>query len=593
MLTHLTIENMALVERIELELGSGLNVLTGETGAGKSVLVNALSIILGGRAQTDVVRSGAEDAVVEALFEVPPGSALAERLASRGIELEDGALIVRRTVSRAGRGRVLLNGQMATVSMLAELLRGAVDLTSQHEHVTLLDSDAHLDIVDAYGELLPLRERVAELHGEVAGYRAALEGLQLDEAERARREDYLRFALEEIEAVSPRVGELEQLEADKKRLRSVAELADGVARAEGSLYSDDGAVVDAVGRVQRELLRLAELDGRLGSLSGQAAGVLAELEELARELGRYQGSLEADPDRLVEVEDRLELIKKLVRKHGGSVEAVLEAQARMAEELDGFEHEEVRRADLNAALEDAIARRREVARELSAARQKVVRNLENAIKRELAALSMEKTQIRVELTALGEPNARGAETAELLISPNPGEPLRPLRKTASGGELSRVLLAIKHVLANRGAVGSYIFDEIDTGIGGAVADVLGAKLRQVAGSTQVICVTHLPQVAAWGEVHFKVEKHEVEGRTVTHVHRLGAEQRVEELARMLGGVTITARTRELAEEMLERAERGGEAPEPAAARSAKPEKPRAAPAQKGAPRRKAARAAER
>jgi DNA repair protein RecN (Recombination protein N) len=591
MLTHLSIENLALVERLQLALHPHLNVFTGETGAGKSVLVNALGLMLGGRAQADAVRSGAEEGAVEALFEVVEGGALAERLRARGIQASGGELVVRRTVSRSGRGRVLLNGQMATVGMLQEVLRGVIDVTSQHEHVSLLDADGHLDIVDAFGELVPLRARVAEAHAEVLGCRAALDAVVLDEAEKARREDYLRFALEEISAVSPEQGELEALETERRRLRSVAELADGVTRAEGALYSDEGAVVDAVGRVQRELMRLAELDQRLGGLSGAAAGVLAELEALARDLGRYQAGLQADPGRLVEVEDRLEALKKLVRKHGGSIERVLSAQAEMAAELENLEHEEARRADLAALLEAQLERRRTLSVELTLARQKVVRALELEIKKELAALSMEKTQLRIELTTLDEPGARGAEAAEIMLSPNPGEPLRPLRKTASGGELSRVLLAIKHVLAHRAAVGTYIFDEIDTGIGGATADVLGAKLWEVGRSTQVICVTHHAQVAAYGDEHFKVEKQELDGRTVTRVSPLSAEARTEELARMLGGVKLTARTRELAHEMLERvnAEVRGGAGHDAAAERTPPSRRPARPAAKG----RAGRAAER
>ncbi|MCA9550779.1 MAG: DNA repair protein RecN [Myxococcales bacterium] len=559
-LTHLTIQNLALVERIELTLGPGLNVLTGETGAGKSVLVGALSLILGGRAQTDVVRSGADEAVVEALFEVPAESGLARRLAEVGIEAPDGALVVRRTVSRSGRGRVLMNGQLATVSMLASVLRGAVDLTSQHEHVSLLDPDQHLDIVDAYGALTGLREAVAERHAEVQGYRSALEGLELDEAEKARREDYLRFALEEIQAAAPAPGEVETLEIDRKRLRGAHDLLEGVQRAESTLYSDEGAVVDAVGRVQRELVRLANLDGRLGDLSTSASNVLAELEDLARGLSRYSANLEAEPGRLDEVEERLEQLRRLCRKYGGTVEAALSAREAMAQELDTLEHDEARRADLGAALEVALEQRARAAEALTAARRKVVAGLALAIQRELADLSMGGTRVEVQLAPTPEPGPRGAEGAELLISPNPGEPLRPLRKSASGGELSRVLLAIKQVLADTTPVGTYVFDEIDTGIGGKVAEVLGAKLQAVARATQVVAVTHLPQVAAYADRHFQVVKLEEGGRTVTRVQTLVEGDRVEELARMLGGVQITERTRGLAEELRTRGR--GHPPDP-------------------------------
>jgi DNA repair protein RecN (Recombination protein N) len=550
MLSALCIENLALVDRIELTLGRGLNVLTGETGAGKSVLVNALSMVLGGRASTEIIRTGANEAIVEALLEVPKKSELYDRLQDKGIEIADGELVVRRVISRTGKSRATLNGQMVTVAMLSELMRGVVDITGQHEHVSLLDPAGHLEIVDAFGGLDALRERVSSAHEEVLGYRAALDALAMDEAEKERRQDYLKFSLEEITALDPRAGEIEALEAERKRLKSVEELSQGVRRAEGSLYSDDGAVVESVGRVQNELLRLSRLDERLSSLTATASSVLAELEELSRQLARYSGALSANPERLSELEERLEGLKKLVRKHGGTIEAVLAAKESMAAELDGLEHEEARRADLSSALSESEEKRKGLALELSAARHRVVRSLEKAVASELAQLAMEKTTLKIALTQLAEIGARGAESGEILISPNSGEPMRPLRKIASGGELSRVLLAVKHVLAGRAAVGAYVFDEIDTGIGGAVADVLGRKLKDVAKAHQVVCITHLPQVAAHGDVHLRVSKSEVDGRTTTSVAPLDADARVEEIARMLGGVEITDRTRSLAREML-------------------------------------------
>jgi DNA repair protein RecN (Recombination protein N) len=549
MLEALTIENLALVDRIEIGFGKGLNVLTGETGAGKSVLVNALSLVLGGRTQADLIRAGAESAVVEALFEIRKGSDLEARLRDKEIEA-DGELVVRRVIARSGKGKVTFNGQLVTLSMLAELMRGIIDITGQHEHVSLLDTDGHLDIVDAYGELSHLREDVGRIHAEVSGYKAALDALVMDEAEKARREDYLRFSLDEIEQIAPRAGEIESLEAERKRLKNVNEIVDGVRKTEGSLYSDDGAIIEVVGRVQNELVRLGRLDDRLATLSGSASSALAELEELARQLAKYQSGLSADPERLQKIEDRLEALKKLIRKHGGAIESVLKEQGKMAEELESLEHEEAHRADLQSALEAALEKEKALAVKLSAARKKVVRALEKALEAELAELCMDKTKIAIEMVALSEIGARGAETAEIMISPNPGEPLRALKRIASGGELSRVLLAIKHVLANKSAIGSFVFDEIDTGIGGAVADVLGQKLRDVARDHQVICVTHLPQVAAHAEQHLRVSKSESDGRTLTIVRALQDGERVEELARMLGGQKITERTRSLAEEML-------------------------------------------
>ncbi len=552
MLAHLSVENLALVERIELEFVEGFNVLTGETGAGKSVLVGALSLVLGGRAQSDAVRTGAEQAVVEALFEVLPGGPLERRLAERGIEAPDGELLVRRVLTRSGRSRVLLNGQMATVGMLADIMRGEVDLVSQHEHVTLLDPETHLDILDAFGGHRALRAEVNALHAEVMGYRTALDAQQMDEAEKARREDYLAFALEEINAVDPKVGEIDELESERKRQRGFAELESGVREAEAALYSEDGAAVEIVGRVAHRLLRLADVDDAIAPMANAAASAQAELEELARSLSQHLRHLSSDPERLEQIEERLEALHRLARKHGGTVEAVLEARTAMTDELSSLEHDEARRADLMAALEAAAAAHEKKCRALSAARHKTIKSLEKAIEKELAALSMANTRFVVRLTPLDTPGARGAESAEMLIAPNIGEPMKPLRKTASGGELSRVLLAIKHVLSERGGVGVYVFDEIDTGLGGAVAEVLGEKLSDVSKATQVLAVTHLAPVAAYADRHFRVAKSQDGARTTTRVEPLADGARVEELARMLGGARLTKATRKAAEELRER-----------------------------------------
>ena len=552
-LRTLSVRNLALVERVELELGPGLNALTGETGAGKSILVGALSLVLGGRAQADAIRTGAAEAVVEALLAFGPRHRLAEQLVARGVEAADGELVVRRVVSRQARSRVLLNGQLATVSMLQGVLRGGVDLTSQHEHVSLLDPAQHLLILDAFGELGPLRQGVERAYEEVLGYRTSLEALDGDQSDKARREDYIRFALEEIASIDPQPGELAKLEAERRRLRSAHELVAGLQSAEGALYADEGAVVERVGRVQKELVRLAGFDERLSALTTTASGVLAELEDLARELGRYGRGIHADPARLEAIDDRVAQLRRLTRKHGGTVEAVLEARTELARELDGLEHEEVRRADLLELLRAADERLQAAALELSAARQRVKVNLEKSVMAGLRALSMEKTRFEVALAPVDSPGPRGAETVEFLLAANPGEPPRPLRRTASGGELSRVLLAVKRALRDRSDVSTYVFDEIDSGIGGAVADVLGQQLADVARSSQVVVVTHLPQVAAHADHHFRVFKRVVGDRSVTQVEPLSGAERIEELARMLGGAAITDTTRALAEEMIAQA----------------------------------------
>ncbi len=562
LLSALRIENLAIVDRAELLLGPGLTVLSGETGAGKSILIDALNLVLGGRSDSELVRSGAAEAVVEALFELPEGASARGRFERAGIDVSGGEVVVRRVVGRSGRGRVTLNGQMATVGMLAELTRGLVDVSGQHEHVSLLDPEHHLDLVDAFGGHRPLLETYQQAHGELTTIDGALAALQMDESEKARREDFLRFQLDEIAAVEPATGELESLEGERRRLQHATRLAEATRRAEATLYSEDGAVVEALGRVQVELAQLIRLDDRLGPLVATASTALAELEELAQSLGRYARTLEADPGRLAEVDERLEGLKRLTRKHGGTIEGVLHARARMAAELDAIVHEEARRGELTAARTVAEARQLELGGQLTAVRHAAARALEAAVQSELASLSMGGTQVQLVFHPLVPPGPRGAERAELGFSPNPGEPMRPLAKTASGGELSRVLLAFKRVLSERDLVASYVFDEVDSGVGGAVAEVLGRKLAAVARERQVLCITHLPQVAAYGARHWHVRKANLDGRTVSRLVELAEPEVVEELARMLGGVEITERTRRLAEEMRSRAR--AEAARPAA-----------------------------
>jgi DNA repair protein RecN (Recombination protein N) len=378
-----------------------------------------------------------------------------------------------------------------------------------------------------------------------------LDDLELDEGQKAQREDFLRFAVDEIRSLDPRPDELEALERRRQRLRHAEELASVLVGAESALYSGDGAVVELLGRVERSLRRAAEHDEELETEADTAEELRVRTEELAHSLGRAHRDVEHDPETLAEVDERLDRLRRLVRKYGGTVESTLEARARMEEELDQLEHDEVRRADLLSALEAEASDLARACAELGRARRAAAESLEAAVDRELDDLALADAQIRFDVRTLAEPGPRGTEAAEILIRPNRGEAARPLKKIASGGELSRVLLAFKRALADRAPAQSYVFDEVDTGIGGAVAEVLGRKLREVSRVGQVICVTHLPQVAAQADGHVLVEKSPgPEGRVLTRLRRLDADERVRELARMLGGVKITDKVLSAAEEML-------------------------------------------
>jgi DNA repair protein RecN (Recombination protein N) len=592
MLTTLRISGFAVVDAAEVRFGPGLNVLTGETGAGKSILVNALHLVLGGRMTAEVLREGAEEAVVEALFELPPGHPVLARLDAAGLPVQSGGrprgggdelvseLLVRRVVSRGGRGRALVNGALCTVSMLEAALRGAVDVSGQHEHVSLLDPAVHLELLDAFaqgpadepeaagppsGAGTSLLDRYREAYAALAALVRERDSLAADEGERARRSDYLAFQLRELEAADPRPGELEALEAERRVLASAEKLRAAALAAEALAYGEEGSGSERVGQAARALAEAALLDRRLEAPLGMLRSAAVELEEAGRELGRYADVVGGDPDRLAQVEDRLELLRALARKHGGSLEAALQRRAEMREEIGRLAGGGERLAGLGAELEARGAEARRLADVLTSTRAEAARRLAEAVQRELGALAMGRCRIEVMLSppeggivvagrALGP---SGAERAEILIAPNPGESPRPLARIASGGELSRLLLAVKRTLARRDPVATYVFDEVDAGIGGAVAEAMGRVLSEVSrGGGQVICITHLPQVAAFADRHHRVEKAVAGGRTHTTVTLLEREEdRRREVARLMAGLTVTASALEHAAALMEAARR--------------------------------------
>jgi DNA repair protein RecN (Recombination protein N) len=564
MLTTLRISGFAIVDAVEVRFGPGLNVLTGETGAGKSILVNALHLVLGGRMSAEVLREGADEAVVEALFELPASHPVFARLEAAGLRPEPGAegagaesceLLVRRVASRGGRGRAFVNGALCTVSMLEGALRGTVDVSGQHEHVSLLDPATHLALLDAFASVdtsvdgaAPLLLRYRAAHAALAALVRERDALAADEGERARRADYLAFQLAELDRADPRPGEIEALEDERRVLASAEKLREAARAAEALAYGEEGSASERVGQAARALAEAALLDRRLEPTLALLRSAAVELEEAGRELGRYADAVGGDPERLAAVEDRLELLRALARKHGGSLEQAVARRAEMREELDRLRGGGERLREIAgevAGLGQAAAK---LARELTRAREKAARGFAEAVRAALDGLAMGRCRIEVALVApeAGVPvegtllGADGAERAEILIAPNPGEPPRPLARIASGGELSRILLAVKRTLSRRDPVATYVFDEVDAGIGGAVAEAMGRVLAEVSRGRQVICVTHLPQVAAFADRHHRVEKRVSAGRTHAAVVLLeGEEDRRREVARMMAGATIT------------------------------------------------------
>lgn len=589
MLTTLRISGFAIVDAVEVAFGPGLNVLTGETGAGKSILVNALHLVLGGRMSADVLRDGAEEAVVEALFELPADHPVFARLEAAGVprpaagearpaagERATAELLVRRVAARGGRGRAYVNGALVTASVLAEALRGVVDISGQHEHVSLLDDASHLALLDAFagtdaaaerGPAGALLGRYQEAYAALSALVRERDGLLRDDAERARRADYLAFQLRELDGVDPRPGEDAALDAERRVLASAERLREAARCAEALVYGEDGAASERVGQAVRALADAAALDPRLGPPLELLRSALIELDEAGRELSRYADLVGGDPERLGQLEERLEALKALARKHGGSLDAAISRRAEMAAELAALAGGGERLAALAPLIDAAGAEAATLAGLLTRARRKAARAFAEAVQQELGGLAMARCRLEVAFSppegavdaggaALGPD---GAERAEFLLAPNPGEPPRPLARIASGGELSRILLAVKRTLARRDPVLTYVFDEVDSGIGGAVAEAMGRVLAEVSHGRQVVCITHLPQIAAFADRHHRVEKRVSGGRTTSEVTPLapGDERRLE-VARMMAGATVTEAAVAHAGALIEAA-RGGPA----------------------------------
>ena len=537
MLRFLSIRHLAVIDRIELEFGPGLTVLTGETGAGKSILLGAVGLLIGGRASADLVRTGEESASVEAIFDAPGGR----------------ELIVRREVSGEGRSRAFIDGALATAAALRELAGALVDLHGQHEHQVLLDPSTHLDVIDGYAQLADEREKVATVFAAWQALRLEREQLLVRQRDNASRAEFMAFQLAEIDRVQPKAGEDDELAATRQVLANADKLQRLCAEAYTALYDGDQAALSSLGLVWRKVTELAAIDERFAPHLAARDPVKAALEDLAYFLRSYSADIDDSPSRLQEVEDRVAALERLKKKHGPTLADVLAKAVQLRLELNELE----RGAELSAELDASLAAARdaylEAARHLSVIREQVAPAFSRALEKSLGELAMNKTRCEVRFTTAAsdtEWSARGLEQGEFYISPNPGEDVKPLARIASGGELSRIMLALKTLGANDAPGKTLIFDEVDTGIGGAVADVVGTRLQQLARRYQVLCITHLPQIAAHATTHFSISKTVQKGRTLTRVDRLSAEARQEELARMIGGADVSAAVRASAREML-------------------------------------------
>jgi DNA repair protein RecN (Recombination protein N) len=565
MLKELSIRNFAIIDDLQIRFEAGLTLFTGETGAGKSIIINAVNLLLGGRASTEMIRTGADSAELEALFEVAADSPVRRVAAEQGYDLGDG-LLVRRVIARAEANRIYVNGRLATLQVLAAVTENLASISGQHAHQLLLKEEQHLLLLDQTAALMPAREAVAAMYREIVPRIKGLRELRARQARQAERVALLEFQQREIAEAALGPEEDRELEEERGRLKHAETLHGTVQGGIDLLYGAAGSVVEQVAEVRRGLEKMTRIDPRLAPRQAACEEIAIRVEDLAAELRAYLRSIEPDDRRLEAIEERLDLINRLKRKYGGSLAAVNEKREAAAAELAAIEHIG---ADISAAEERLRALTAEMSRQagaLSRQRRAAAKKFAVRVAAELSTLKMAGTRFEVVFSTIpadpgtdphltldgGAVGENGIDRAIFSIAPNVGEALKPLAAVASGGELSRVVLALKSILAANETVATIVFDEVDAGIGGAVAEVVGRKLSDLARHHQVICITHLPQIAKFGDHHFRISKQVSSGRTRTLITGLSAAERTQEIARLLGGEKITRLTLEHARELLKK-----------------------------------------
>jgi len=563
MLLELTIKNFAVIKEITIPFHKGLTILTGETGAGKSILIDAIGLLLGGRGSGDYIRHGCKKAEIEGLFEFEADSPAVKILNKHGIECEDQLVVVRREITESGKSLCRVNGRLIPQSIMREIGPWFITVHGQHEHQSLMQEDRHIQWLDSFGEeqLAPTLKEYSKLYKRYLQLRSELEYISTNEREMVQRMDMLRFQLKEIVDASLEPGEDEKLLAERKRLSGGEKLARGIGAAYHSLSGEQRGM-DWLSNALENIEPLLSFDPSLEKIHKTLEEAYYQIEDVARSLRQLQDEVQFDPERLAIVESRLDEINRLKRKYGKTVDEILEYAASIEDELDNMENRENRIEELQKQVREIGQDLAIEARELSEIRKRVAMQLAFLIEKELKELHMSRTQFEIAITR--EPDekgldihgekvrftAKGIDQVEFMISPNPGEPLRPLARIASGGELSRIMLAMKTILAHSENIDTLIFDEVDTGVSGRVAQAIAEKLYRVAKRRQVLCVTHLPQVASMADHHLYIVKHMGENETETRVTELNEEEKVQELARMLGGVEVTDKTLAHARDML-------------------------------------------
>ncbi len=549
MLRWIRVENIAVIERLEVDFEPGLNLLTGETGAGKSILVDALGLVLGNRASTELVRTGAETAIVEAGFEIDPlPDALRARLDAAGID-PDHELVIRREITKAGRGKVVVNGAASSRALLGDIATFLVDIHGQGENLTLLRPDAGLELLDRFGGSSALREQVRTAFAAIQDIEDERARLARAAEDRETKRDLREFELRELDNAALESGEDDTLQNERNLLAHAERLKTLSEQAYGALYDEDGSVLSRLKSVFSDVEELGSIDDRWKSYVAERDALTGQLEDLALDLRDYTGGLEVSPGKLDDIESRLALLERLKKKYGGTLDAVIERREACRRELEDLSSSTEKLEALHSKLESSRNKYKALATELSKMRSNAAKRLERAVTKELPSLALEKARFSIAM-GTGDWRETGTDTVELLFSANPGEDLRPLVRVASGGELSRFMLALKSVSAKSEDAKVLVFDEVDAGIGGRVADAVGEKLAELATLHQIICVTHLPQIASFAPAHYRIDKIERKGRIETRIERLDNEARVDEIARMLAGAVVTESAREHARQLV-------------------------------------------
>jgi DNA repair protein RecN (Recombination protein N) len=573
MLSELQIRDFAIIDELEISFSKGLNVLTGETGTGKSIIINAVNMILGDKASDDLIRTSAKEGIVEALFDIGGNEALDEKLREKGFEGKT-STVMKRVISRGGKSRAFINGSLATLTLLSAIGEEFLNIYGQHEHQSLQRHERHIDILDEFGGLMGLRLIYQDRFRRLMQIKKELGELKAHEERISRERELMTFQLGEIESAKLQPREDQCLTEERGVLTNAEKLLEHSGGAEHILYSGESSIVEKLNGVLERVRELVRIDPSVSPSVQSLESAIYQVEDVALSLRSYGQKVDVNPERLEEVEARLDEISRLKRKYGPTLSDIFAFKKKVEGELRGMATSKDRAGELESEemkLEEEIL---SLAKGLTEKRSMIARRLEGEVEKELADLGMGKTRFQVLIEGVDKGitkevhgdlkigefhlNAKGMDVVEFLISPNIGEALKPLSKIASGGELSRIMLAMKTILAEMGAGQTLIFDEVDAGIGGATAEVVGRKLHALSRRHQVLCVTHLPQIACFADTHHFVSKETKGGRTITRVQRLEGDGIADEIARMLGGVRITSRTRAHAREMIENTKRAGE-----------------------------------